>query len=101
MYLYLNTNKRGVTLDLENDRGQEVFQQLVKQADLLIHNVHPTRMAAMGLDFDRLAGLNSGLVMTSITPFGLTGPRKDYQAYDLTAWERWWLVLPERWWTWQ
>ena len=43
-------------------------------------------MAAQGLDYDRLAGLNSGLVMTSITPFGLTGPRKDYNAYDLTTW---------------
>ena len=43
-------------------------------------------MAAQGLDYERLAGLNAGLVMTSITPFGLSGPRKDYAAYDLTTW---------------
>jgi CoA:oxalate CoA-transferase len=86
LFLYLNTNKRGVTLNLEDQRGQEIFQGLIKQADLLIHNVHPTRMSALGLDYERLAYLNPGLVMTSITPFGLTGPHKDYQATDLTLW---------------
>ncbi len=86
LYLYLNTNKRGVTLDLTVPGGQEVFHRLVGKADLLIHNVHPTRMAAHGLDYERLAGLNAGLVMTSITPFGLSGPRRDYAAYDLTTW---------------
>src|SRR6266545_2508595 len=50
LFLYLNTNKRGVTLNLEDQRGQEIFQGLIKQADLLIHNVHPTRMSTLGLD---------------------------------------------------
>ena len=86
LYLYLNTNKRGVTLDMTDSRGRAVFDRLVAEADLLIHNVHPSRMAAQGLDYERLAGLNAGLVMTSITPFGLSGPRKDYAAYDLTTW---------------
>jgi len=86
LFLYLNTNKRGVTLNLETPRGQDAFQRLVAQADLLIHNVHPTRMAALGLDYERLASKNKELVMTSITPFGLTGPHKDYQAYDLNSW---------------
>jgi crotonobetainyl-CoA:carnitine CoA-transferase CaiB-like acyl-CoA transferase len=86
LFLYLNTNKRGVTLNLETSRGQDIFQQLVGQADLFIHNAHPTRMAALGLDFERLAHKNKELVMTSITPFGLTGPHKDYQAYDLNTW---------------
>ncbi|HEV8718541.1 MAG TPA: CoA transferase, partial [Candidatus Binatia bacterium] len=53
---------------------------------LLIHNVHPTRMPSLGLDYERLASLNSKLIMTSITPFGLSGPHKDYQATDLTLW---------------
>src|SRR6187399_1420427 len=82
LFLYLNTNKRGVTLNLETSRGQDIFQRLVGQADLFIHNVHPTRMAALGLDYESLASKNKELVMTSITPFGLTGPHKDYQAYD-------------------
>ena len=86
LFLYLNTNKRGVTLNLETPRGQEIFQRLLGQADLFIHNVHPTRMPALGLDYDRLARTNKELVMTSITPFGLSGPHKDYQAYDLNTW---------------
>jgi CoA:oxalate CoA-transferase len=86
LFLYLNTNKRGVTLNLETPRGQDIFQRLVGQADLFIHNVHPTRMAMLGLDYERLASKNKELVMTSITPFGLTGPHKDYQAYDLNSW---------------
>lgn len=86
LFLYLNTNKRGVTLDLEHPRGQEIFRKLVGQADLLVHNVHPTQMAALGLDYERLARENSGLVMTSITPFGLQGPHSKYQATDLTLW---------------
>jgi len=86
LFLYLNTNKRGITLNLESQRGQGIFQDLIKQADLLIHNVHPTRMSAAGLDYERLARLNPALVMTSITPFGLSGPHKDYQATDLTLW---------------
>jgi len=86
LFLYLNTNKRGITLELEDRRGQEIFQRLIRQADLLIHNYHPTRMPTLGLEYERLARLNPGLVMTSITPFGLSGPHKDYQAYDLTIW---------------
>ena len=86
LFLYLNTNKRGVTLDLTTSRGQEILRQLTKRADLLIHNVHPTQMAAMGLAYDQLSRENSGLVMTSITPFGLKGPHSAYQATDLTLW---------------
>ena len=86
LYLFLNTNKRGVTLDLEHPRGQAAFHRLVETADLLIHNVHPTHMAAAGLDYDRLSRTNPGLVMTSIAPFGLRGPHAAYQASDLTLW---------------
>src|SRR5262249_47687936 len=70
LFLYLNTNKRGVTLNLEDQRGQDLFQRLIAQTDLLIHNAPPTRMPSLGLDYQRLARLNPRLVMTSITPFG-------------------------------
>ena len=86
LFLFLNTNKRGITLDLEKAKGQDVFQRLVKDADLLIHNVHPTQIAAAGLVYDQLARINPRLVMTSIAPFGLNGPHTNYQASDLTLW---------------
>ena len=86
LFLYLNTNKRGVTLDLRTPQGQEVLVQLAANADLLVHNVPPPDMAAHGMDFDALAQRNPQLVMTSITPFGLSGPYRDYAATDLTLW---------------
>ena len=86
LFLYLNANKRGVTLDLTRPAGRAAFDRLVTEADLLVHNVHPTEMAAHGLDWERLSALNPRLVMTSIAPFGLTGPLAHYRATDLVLW---------------
>lgn len=86
LFLYLNTNKRGITLNLESARGQDILQRLAANADLLIHNYPPAVMPVLGLDYDKLSAVNPRLVMTSITPFGLTGPHKDFHAYDLTSW---------------
>src|SRR5215813_10556730 len=86
LFLYLNTNKYGVTLDLRQAAGREIFHSLLADADVLIHNHHPTEMAGLGLDYSRLEKVNPRLVMTSIAPFGLSGPHKGYQATDLTLW---------------
>ncbi len=86
LFLYLNTNKRGITLNLEDPRGWALFERLIQKADLLLHNFHPTRMDALGLEYERLSRLNPALVMTSLTPFGLSGPQRNYKAYDLTLW---------------
>lgn len=86
LFLYLNTNKRGVTIDLAQPRGREVLAALAVKADLLIHNFSPGQMADMGVDFASLSRVNPELVLVSITPFGLTGPHRDYQATDLTLW---------------
>ena len=86
LFLYLNANKRGIALDLRQPCGREVFDRLVADADLLVHDVHPTDMAAQGLDWARLRALNPRLVMTSIAPFGVTGPRAHWRATDLISW---------------
>ncbi len=86
LFLYLNANKRGVTLDLASRRGQEVLADLAAGADLLVHNFTPAQMPAMGIDFDHLSRRNRRLILVSITPFGLTGSHRDYQATDLTLW---------------
>lgn len=82
LFLYLNTNKRGVILDLPDQNGK--LERLVGWADVLIHNYPPRRMHELGLDYSRLREINPPLVMCSITPFGLTGPYRDYAAYELT-----------------
>jgi len=83
LFLYLNTNKRGVTVDLS--RQQSDLHRLVRWADVLVHNHPAPAMAARGIAYDIFRELNPRLVMCSITPFGLTGPHKDYHAYELTV----------------
>jgi crotonobetainyl-CoA:carnitine CoA-transferase CaiB-like acyl-CoA transferase len=86
LFLYLNANKRGIALDVRTPAGQAVLDRLVARADLLVHDVHPTAMAAHGLDWTRLAARHPALVMTSITPFGLTGPHASYRGADVVLW---------------
>lgn len=86
LFLYLNTNKRGITLDLEREGAHAVLDRLAEAADLLVHDVHPTRMVGHGLDWERLSRINPRLVMTSIAPFGLRGPHAHWRATDLVSW---------------
>ncbi|HJY83671.1 MAG TPA: CoA transferase [Candidatus Binatia bacterium] len=81
LFLYLNTNKRGITLDLRNE--QEKLSRLIAWADLLVHNYPSAQMAELGITYHQFRQLNPRLVMCSVTPFGLTGPDKDYKAYEL------------------
>ena len=83
LFLYLNTNKLGVTLNPQKATGRQIFQQLVKGADILIEDQPPGAMGAMGLSYEDLSSLNPGLIMTSITPFGQTGPYCHHKAYHL------------------
>lgn len=86
LFLYLNANKRGVTLNLKTATGREIFRNLIKEADILIEDTRPGKMAALGLNYRKLKAINPSLIMTSITPFGQTGPYKNYKGTDLTAW---------------
>ncbi len=86
LFLYLNTNKRGVTLDITQPEGFEVLEKLVADADILIHNVMPPDMDRVGLTYERMRRANPKLIMTSILPFGLTGPYRNYRAEDMTIW---------------
>ncbi len=85
LFLYLNTNKLGVTLNLESKTGRDIFHRLVKQADILVENVPPAVMQERGLQYDDLKEVNPKLIMTSITPFGQTGPYRNYRATELIS----------------
>jgi crotonobetainyl-CoA:carnitine CoA-transferase CaiB-like acyl-CoA transferase len=85
LFLYLNANKLGVTLNTRAPRGKALLQSLCAQADLVIHNYRPSEMAEVGLEYDKLHYANPGLIMTTISYFGLTGPYKDYNAYEITG----------------
>ena len=84
-FLYLNTNKKGVTLDPSSASGRRLLDRLLAEADVLVENYPPARSKELGLDYASLAEVNPQVVVTSITPFGQTGPYRDYQATDIVT----------------
>src|SRR5215831_8662574 len=70
LFLYLNANKLDITLDISQPEGFKILEQLLMQADILIHNVPPPEMDRIGLGFERLRRVNPSLIMTSVSPFG-------------------------------
>jgi crotonobetainyl-CoA:carnitine CoA-transferase CaiB-like acyl-CoA transferase len=85
IFIYLNANKRGVTADLTRAEGRELLAGLLKNADVLIHNVAPPRRAELGLDSTALTSMYPRLIVTSISIFGASGPYTNYRGYELTA----------------
>lgn len=84
LFLYNNTSKRGMVLDLNEAEGLEKFKNLVSWADILIENISPTFLADLGLDWESLHTLNPGLIYTAISPYGRTGPKSKLKGDELT-----------------
>ena len=80
---HFNTSKRGITLDLENPEGQELFKRLVHWADVGVETFTPGYLDDLGLGFQSLHDLNPGFILTSITPFGQTGPYSKFKGPDI------------------
>src|SRR6185436_3329702 len=76
---------RGVTLNLRGPEGQEIFKQLAVNADVVVESFAPGTLEGWGLGYDQLKRLNPKHVLTSITPFGQTGPYRDYASSDTIA----------------
>lgn len=83
LFLYTNTDKLGITLNLETALGVKVFKELVQHADVLVENNAPGIMDKLGVGYETLKQVNPSLIMTSITPFGQTGPYRDFKTTDL------------------
>ena len=78
-----NVNKRGITINIEVPDGRDIFKKLVKTADFVIESFPPDYLDSIGLNYESLSKVNPKIILTSITPFGQTGPYKNYQASDL------------------
>jgi len=83
LFLYMNTSKRGVTLDLTQPEGRSRFTQLAGTAHLIIETFPPGYLDELGLGYAALKQANPGLVLTSITGFGQTGPAQHFKSSDL------------------
>ena len=78
-------NKLGITLNPETTTGRKIFSELLKNADIFVENNSPRRMKELELSYKYVNQINPRIVMTSITPFGQTGPYKDYKGGELVA----------------
>ncbi len=85
LFLYLNCNKRSVTLNLQEAEGQELLARLVADSDVLLQDFSPREAESRGLVYERLSAANPRLVMASISPFGQTGPHRDYKTYEIAT----------------
>ena len=85
LFLFLNTSKKGITLDLESESGVAIFKRLVEEADIVVENSPPGAMDSLGLGYEVLAEINPALIMTSISYFGETGPYRDWGGSDIIA----------------
>ena len=85
LFLYLNTNKLGVTLNVKTTTGMDILEALLREADVFVENNPPKLMSEIGLDYVKLMEINPRLIVTSLTPFGQTGPYRDYKAYPINC----------------
>jgi crotonobetainyl-CoA:carnitine CoA-transferase CaiB-like acyl-CoA transferase len=78
----LNRNKKSVTLNLREKKGQEILLKLLETADILLENFRPPTRQRLGLDYEKLSKLNPKLIHCSISGYGQSGPYRDKPGFD-------------------
>ena len=81
IFMALNTNKKGLTLDLQNPRGREVLRRLISTCDVIVENFTPRVLDQIGLDFATIQSIQPSAVMVRMPGFGLDGPWRDNPAF--------------------
>ena len=84
-FWYHNTSKLGITLNLENEEGQQLFRRLAQRTDVVVESFPPGYLDKLGLGYGSLSELNPGLIMASVTGFGQSGPYREYHSCDIVA----------------
>jgi crotonobetainyl-CoA:carnitine CoA-transferase CaiB-like acyl-CoA transferase len=82
-FLSCNRNKRGLTLDLAQEQGVRIFQELARRSDIVLENFRTASADKLGLSPERLHALNPRLIICSISGFGRTGPLRVLPGYDV------------------
>jgi crotonobetainyl-CoA:carnitine CoA-transferase CaiB-like acyl-CoA transferase len=85
-WMACNTSKRGVTLNIEHPKGLALFKKLLDTADVVVESFRPGYMQGLGLEYSDMDKIKPGIIMTSITPFGQTGPFSHYKGSDIVVW---------------
>jgi len=82
MFLAMNRNKRGMTLDPAAPRGREIVKKLVATADVVVANLPPAVLRSLGLDLDSLRETKPDIILTTVTGFGAGGPLSHKHGFD-------------------
>lgn len=85
-FAYMNTNKKSVTLDLDAAGGNTLFCKAVEKADIVYETYPVGYLDARGIGYKQLSKLFPKLIWVTVTPFGQTGPRKEWKGSDLVGW---------------
>jgi crotonobetainyl-CoA:carnitine CoA-transferase CaiB-like acyl-CoA transferase len=85
LFLYLNTGKKSVELDLRTAAGRDAFLRLAARADVVVENFRPADLRALGITYGTIQAANPRAVLVSITAFGQQGPYADYRSNNLIA----------------
>ncbi len=85
LFLYLNNNKMGTTLDLKSESGRQIFKALLGHASVVVENFSPGTMERLGLGYADLAGEKPDIIMASLSNFGQTGPYRDFKTTNLVT----------------
>ncbi len=84
-YMQMNRNKLGMTLNPMRDEGREIVRKLVATADVVVANLPPPGLKAMGLDYESLKAVKPDIILTTVTAFGTGGPSSDRVGFDGVA----------------
>ena len=84
-FWYNNSNKLGITLNLETKEGQEILRQLASKVDVVVETFPPGYLEKLELDYESLSKINSRLILVSVTGFGQGGPHGQYKSCDMIA----------------
>lgn len=82
-YVWLNRNKRSLTVDVKKEKGKEILQRLTRSSDIFFENYAPGVAKRLGLGYPELSAANPRLIYCSLSGYGQDGPYRDVKAYDL------------------
>lgn len=82
LFLQMNRNKRSLTLDPMTEEGREVVRKLVATADVVVANLPPPTLKAMGLDYESLRVTRPDIILTTVSAFGAGGPYSHKVGFD-------------------